>query len=133
MQELKMAGGMLAVFISASQIEEILTKLKLDKEIEIAALNTLNETVLSGELSSINILIPELKKLEIQYRELTVSHAFHSALMNPMLDEFEKFAQSISFSEPKINNGILSIHDIIKTLCCICIFPEVKSEFTVTI
>ena len=102
MQELKMAGGMLAVFISASQIEEILTKLKLDKEIEIAALNTLNETVLSGELSSINILISELKKLEIQYRELTVSHAFHSALMNPMLDEFEKFAQSISFSEPKI-------------------------------
>lgn len=103
MQELKTPGGMLAVFTPALQMEDILFALKMHGEIDIAALNTANETVVSGKLESIKLLMAELNTQGIQYRELLVSHAFHSSLMEPMLEEFELFAQSISFSEPKIN------------------------------
>jgi malonyl CoA-acyl carrier protein transacylase/acyl carrier protein len=102
MNELEAPGGMLAVFASALQIEDVLSALRMQSDIEIAALNTPNETVVSGKLESIQRLISELSTQGIQYRELTVSHAFHSSLMEPMLEEFELFAQSISFSKPKI-------------------------------
>jgi len=38
----------------------------------------------------------------IKSKKLTVSHAFHSSLMEPMLVEFEQVARQISFSSPKI-------------------------------
>ena len=38
----------------------------------------------------------------IDSRELAVSHAFHSTLMDPMLAEFQRFAETIQFSEPHI-------------------------------
>jgi acyl transferase domain-containing protein/acyl carrier protein len=103
MQAIKTPGGMLAVFTPALQMEDILSSLKMHSDIDIAALNTANETVVSGKLESIKLLMVELNTQGIQYRELLVSHAFHSSLMEPMLEEFELFAQSISFSEPKIN------------------------------
>ena len=36
-------------------------------------------------------------------QRLTVSHAFHSRLIEPMLDELEKFAATLKFDVPKIS------------------------------
>lgn len=102
MQDLKNTGGMLAVFAPAHDLEAILKDLNLASTLEIAGLNTPTETVLSGDTAAIAKFISELKAKYIQYRELTVSHAFHSAFMEPMLDEFVLFAKNIPLAKPKI-------------------------------
>lgn len=102
MQDLKNTGGMLAVFAPAHDLEVMLKDLNLASTLEIAGLNTPTETVLSGDTAAIAKFIGELKTKNIQYRELTVSHAFHSAFMEPMLDDFGLFAKNISLAKPKI-------------------------------
>jgi acyl transferase domain-containing protein len=61
-----------------------------------------DNTVISGETSAVQNLLDELTKLGISSKPLTVSHAFHSPLMDSILDEFESFARGITFSAPRI-------------------------------
>lgn len=93
-------GMMAAVFTDASRIADILQS-HLDK-VSIAATNGPDNTVISGETSTIQIILDELTKLGISSKPLTVSHAFHSPLMDSILDEFESFARGITFSAPRI-------------------------------
>ena len=102
MQGLEKTGGMLAVFTSPQTITTLLAECNLESTLEIAGLNTPDETVISGDTSAIQKLIVILGAKNIQYRELVVSHAFHSAFMEPMLDEFLRFAKTITFKQPKI-------------------------------
>ena len=102
MQQLKVTGGMMAVFAAAADVRFLLTKLDTSGSLEIAGLNTAKETVVSGDVSAITDFQSTLNQAGIKYRELTVSHAFHSALMEPMLGEFLSFAETITFRPAKI-------------------------------
>ena len=102
MQQLKVTGGMMAVFAAAADVRLLLTKLDTSGSLEIAGLNTAKETVVSGDVSAITDFQSTLNQAGIKYRELTVSHAFHSALMEPMLGEFLSFAETITFRPAKI-------------------------------
>ncbi len=102
MQQLKVTGGMMAVFAAADDVRLLLTKLDTSGSLEIAGLNTAKETVVSGDVSAITDFQSTLNQAGIKYRELTVSHAFHSALMEPMLGEFLSFAETITFRSAKI-------------------------------
>lgn len=102
MHELKETGGMAAVFASENEIRSIFKELSSDDVLDIAGINTPKETVVSGKISAIKNLLTILDQKGIQYRELTVSHAFHSALMEPMLNAFQNFAQSISYKPANI-------------------------------
>lgn len=98
-------GTMVAVFADASRIADVL-KPHQDK-VSIAASNGPDNTVISGEASAIQIIVEELTKLGISSKPLIVSHAFHSPLMDSILDEFESFASRIQFSNsryPLISN-----------------------------
>ena len=50
----------------------------------------------------VQIVLDELTKLGIKSKPLTVSHAFHSPLMDPILDEFESISRGIQFSAPRL-------------------------------
>ena len=102
MQQLKVAGGMMAVFAGADDVRSRLTTLETSGSLEIAGLNTAKETVVSGDLGAIKDFQSTLNQSGIKYRELTVSHAFHSALMEPMLNEFLSFAETITFHPTRI-------------------------------
>ena len=117
MQQLKVTGGMMAVFASGDDVRALLTTLDTSGTLEIAGLNTAKETVVSGDLSAITDFQSTLNQSGIKYRELTVSHAFHSALMEPMLSEFFSFAETITFQPaqiPLLSNisGALAREDI---------------------
>jgi len=93
-------GGMAAVFADAPHLASVLKPYQ--ESISIAATNGPENTVISGESSTLQVVLDELTKLGISSKKLTVSHAFHSPLMDSILDEFESVARRIKFSAPRI-------------------------------
>lgn len=90
-------GTMLALGVSAEEIQTLLTN-----GIDLAAVNTNNTCVVSGDNDHINIFKEILEDREIPYTELKTSHAFHSYMMDDMLDTFESELQNIAFQAPTI-------------------------------
>ncbi|GAB3690813.1 type I polyketide synthase [Saccharopolyspora tripterygii] len=92
MQALPAGGAMVAVQAGEDEVVPYLAE-----GVSIAAVNGPNSVVLAGE---------EAPVLEVAGRwkstRLTVSHAFHSPLMDPMLDEFRAAIGGISFHAPNI-------------------------------
>ncbi|RXJ81159.1 non-ribosomal peptide synthetase/type I polyketide synthase [Arcobacter sp. F2176] len=96
-------GGMLAIFTN----QEIIDKyINIYPQLSIAAHNGPNHFVLSGENIILEKLIEQLDKDNIEYSKLKVSHAFHSSLLDPILDDFEKLVASFDMKIP--NTQIVS-------------------------
>lgn len=85
-------GAMAAVF---SDIEEA------PEGLSIAARNG-SHTVISGPEEAVDAAIANFGTKDIRTKKLDTSHAFHSALLDPILDEFEKVADSIEFQPAEI-------------------------------
>jgi 4-hydroxyphenylalkanoate synthase len=99
MQELPATGAMVA--IEAAE-EEILPLLKHYGSIDIAAINGPSSLVLSGDADAVLSFSEEWKARGRKTKRLRVSHAFHSAHMDPILDSFRRTVESLSFREPTI-------------------------------
>ena len=92
MQQLPPGGGMLAVRAGAGEV----TGFPLD----LAAVNGAAEVVLSGATDAIEDAARTLEQAGITVRQLNVSHAFHSQLMEPMTAEFASIAAACSYELP---------------------------------
>jgi pimaricinolide synthase PimS1 len=90
-------GAMVA--IEATE-EELLAD--LPEELSIAAINSPSSLVVSGDESAALELKSSWEERGRKTSRLRVSHAFHSELMEPMLEEFEAVARGLSFREPQI-------------------------------
>ncbi|HEX8075366.1 MAG TPA: SDR family NAD(P)-dependent oxidoreductase, partial [Thermoleophilaceae bacterium] len=90
-------GAMLAIEATEDEVTE-----NLDPALSIAAVNAPRSTVVSGEAEAIEKLAGEWESKERRTSRLRVSHAFHSQLMEPMLDEFRQLAESLTFNAPQI-------------------------------
>ena len=93
-------GSMAAVFADAPRVLELLRP--YSELVSIAATNGPENTVISGERSTVQAVLDELTKQGIPSKPLTVSHAFHSPLMDPILDDFESAARRIQFNVPRL-------------------------------
>ena len=82
-------GAMAAVLSSIETISPYLRDYQ-DK-IDVAAINSPNMLTISGEKEAIDTLVQKLKSDGIKTVPLNVSHAFHSLLMAPILDQFKSF------------------------------------------
>ncbi|MEM9272461.1 MAG: type I polyketide synthase [Cyanobacteria bacterium P01_F01_bin.143] len=100
MQALPDGGKMLAVLASQDQIQQVIVPYA--EQVNIAAINGPESIVISGVGSAIAEINKTLEAKEIKTKFLQVSHAFHSTLMEPMLQEFAQIASQISYSSPKI-------------------------------
>jgi acyl transferase domain-containing protein/acyl carrier protein len=100
MQALPPDGEMVAVFADEAQVTAAIEF--FPKEISIAAINGPKNIVISGKRSAVQVLLQQLKAEKIEFRQLNVSHAFHSPLMEPMLSSFEEIAGSVEYSSPQI-------------------------------
>ncbi|MDF5759336.1 type I polyketide synthase, partial [Spongiactinospora sp. TRM90649] len=96
MQALPAGGAMLAV--EAAEEEIALG----DARVSIAAINGPTSIVLSGVAEAIDELEAGYRAEGRRVKRLTVSHAFHSVLMEPMLAEFGEIAAQIAYARPTI-------------------------------
>jgi acyl transferase domain-containing protein/SAM-dependent methyltransferase len=90
-------GAMLAVMAPAETLERY-----VDADVSLAAVNAPGFGVLSGRDAAIDRAQAALTAASIPARRLHTSHAFHSAMMDPMLDEFEQLVSTVSLSAPSI-------------------------------
>lgn len=90
-------GAMLAVGASLDIVHSLLTP-----EIAIAAQNGPNMTAVSGPLDAIDDFVEKLEHEDVDYRRLRVCVAAHSALLDPILEEFRAAFSDVSLSSPKI-------------------------------
>lgn len=101
MQALPANGAMVSVMASVEACGTMLEK--YGDTVAISAINTPQNTVLSGPIEAIQTINQTLEQKGIQHKSLTVSHGFHSLLMEPMLEEFWQVAQSIAYSPPTVD------------------------------
>ncbi|NUT22396.1 MAG: SDR family NAD(P)-dependent oxidoreductase, partial [Hamadaea sp.] len=97
MQELPTGGVMVSVTAGEAEVSPLLVP-----GVDIAAVNGPSSVVLSGAEASVAEVVRALEAQEHRTKRLQVSHAFHSALMEPMLLDFERVAKVVEYSAPKI-------------------------------
>ena len=93
MQSLPEDGAMAAIFTDEKMVAEAISP--FENEVSIAALNGPQNIVISGIKSRVDAIVADFEKQGIKGKPLTVSHAFHSPLMEPILDDFERAAGEI--------------------------------------
>ena len=89
------SGSMLTVAKAADT-------LSLPTELALAAINGPEQCVVSGPTDAIQKFAGELEKRDVPCRVLHTSHAFHSAMMDPMLESFRAHLARVSLRAPKI-------------------------------
>ena len=99
MQSLAHEGDMFAVFADEATVESIIAPFA--GQIAIAAINTAQSIVISGEKAVVAEVVSKLDSLGIRSKQLKVSHAFHSPLMTPILSEFKQVAESVTYFPPQ--------------------------------
>jgi len=103
-QSLPKDGEMAAVFAAENRVADAVFAYK--NMVSIAAVNGPENTVISGTRECVGEVLKELEAKGITAQRLRVSHAFHSHLMDPMLDAFEQAASEIAYFTPSI--GLMS-------------------------
>ncbi|MEV0537529.1 type I polyketide synthase, partial [Kitasatospora sp. NPDC050463] len=95
MQALPAGGVMVAVEASEEEVLPL-----LDDAVSLAAVNGPTSVVVSGAEGAVERVVAALA--DRRSRRLRVSHAFHSPLMEPMLDEFRQVLAGLSFEAPTL-------------------------------
>ena len=90
-------GAMLAVQAAEQDVLEVAAG-----RADLAAVNGPRSTVLSGDPAALAEIAAELTTRGVKSRDLRVSHAFHSAHMDAMLEEFAEVARGIGYAGPRI-------------------------------
>ncbi|WUC40210.1 SDR family NAD(P)-dependent oxidoreductase (plasmid) [Streptomyces sp. NBC_00557] len=97
MQALPAGGAMIAVEASEEEVLPLLTG-----EVGIAAVNGPASVVVSGTEEAALATAEQLRALGRRTKRLSVSHAFHSPLMEPMLAGFAEVARGLSYAPPTL-------------------------------
>ena len=91
------AGAMLAVPLAEDAVRSL-----LGSELSLATINAPQRCVVSGPNEAINALQQELEKQELVCQRLHTSHAFHSEMMDPILQPFRQVVSRIQLREPQL-------------------------------
>ena len=100
MQAMPPNGMMAVIFAERERVEEVLKPFA--PGVTVATANGPENNVISGSTELVESVVAEFDKRGVGTQKLRVSHAFHSPLMDPMLDEFEEFAAQFEFGRPRI-------------------------------
>lgn len=90
-------GTMLAVPLAEEQLKPFVSD-----EVALAAINAPAACVLSGALGAIEAVEARLQQAGVETRRLHTSHAFHSAMMEPMLRDFAAAVSQVQLQPPQL-------------------------------
>ena len=90
-------GAMLGVALPEEKLGEL-----LDGQLSIASVNGPGLCVVSGPEEAIESLAGRLQEQGVEGQRLHTSHAFHSAMMEPVLESFARRMRSVALSPPGI-------------------------------
>jgi acyl transferase domain-containing protein len=99
MQSLPAVGAMQVAFATEAEVVALLAGVA---QVDVAAVNGPDNVVVSGHQDGVAEVARRLDEAGIISRPLRVSHAFHSALLEPILEEFRRTAAEIHFAPPQI-------------------------------
>ncbi|WP_441250992.1 type I polyketide synthase [Kitasatospora sp. McL0602] len=99
MQALPSGGAMCSVQLPAAELAELVDTEPL---VGIGAVNGPRQTVLSGDRRALDRIAAVLAERGQEVRWLQVSHAFHSPLMQPMLERFATVAGQVGGGVPQL-------------------------------
>ncbi|MGZ4583085.1 MAG: SDR family NAD(P)-dependent oxidoreductase, partial [Mycobacterium sp.] len=97
MARLPDGGVMVAVAAGEAEVVPLLSE-----DVAIAAVNGPQALVLSGERAAVGAVVDRLVASGQRVHRLAVSHAFHSPLMEPMIEEFAAVVAGVSTADPRI-------------------------------
>lgn len=97
-------GAMVAVGVSEQEVRGSLEQ--FEGRLSVAAVNGPSSVVVSGEEGAVEEWVTGWEQQGRKTKRLRVSHAFHSALMDSMLEEFRGVAEGVVYGEPRI--GVVS-------------------------
>ncbi len=100
MQGVKQHGKMAVIFASPDRVRAQIAT--VGANVVIAVLNGPENVVISGAADAVDRLVAAFESEGVQVHPLNVSHAFHSPLMDEMLNEFEAIASEIEFRTPRV-------------------------------
>jgi acyl transferase domain-containing protein len=95
-------GIMAAVFADESRVAAAIAAEGTAAAV-IACVNGPANVELSGELAAVEAVLGRLSEVGIRSHRSASSHAFHSPLMDPILDSFQRLAAKVQYSEPGID------------------------------
>ncbi|KAK4452398.1 PaPKS1 melanin biosynthesis polyketide synthase encoded by the PaPKS1 protein [Podospora aff. communis PSN243] len=99
----KCTAGTHAMLATMGSVETVTEALGAKaSSVNVACINGPRETVLSGEAAQMAEIAQDLAAAGFKCTQLRVPFAFHSAQVEPILDEFEKLAESVQFNAPQV-------------------------------
>jgi acyl transferase domain-containing protein/acyl carrier protein len=90
-------GAMIAVALSERSIQSY-----LDEQVSLAAVNGSSTCVLAGPTDAIEYLEGHLSELGIITQRIETTHAFHSTMLEPVIEPLTRLVQEITFHAPTI-------------------------------
>lgn len=89
-------GSMLSVPLTEKEVRS-----RLNGELEIAAVNSPSLCVVAGADEAVSAFEAALLKNEVACRRLHTSHAFHTSMMTPILDQFLGVLNTVTLNPPE--------------------------------
>lgn len=93
-------GKMASVFADEEMVHELLTG--YENTVCIAAKNAAENHVISGAAEDVEVIVEKAIAKGYRAKELVVSHAFHSMLMEPVMKEFYQVAKGVVYHQPGV-------------------------------
>ena len=106
-ERLPTTGTMMVVFADLPRIQSLLESTAFEwghdgNSVSVAAINGPEQIVLSGASCAMHELTNRLSTARLGFRFLPTAHAFHSSMMDPVLDELHQAARSLDLQRPQV-------------------------------